>query len=221
MIILKDNSRLILVQKNNLDQKLETAMGKYWNEITMVNIETALQKVTTINLQENLSPEIKEKFHPKRISLNQKEAVRELLNCTGIDYISDAIISFPVGTIMVNVKLLKIPRPGKLDLVVESGEIYGSALESIKKEGYELLSLPLGDTIRKMAIKLFSNLGIKVVEEPSFTNDTTKKTVIIPGVYIENATRKILLAEKQLDLETSEFMKRQGIILLYAIAPKN
>jgi len=220
MIILKDNSRLILVQKNSRDKKLETAMNKYWKEITVVDIETALKNVRTITSQENIFPEMEERLHPQ-ISLDHNRGIRELLNYTGIDYISDAVISFSVGTIRLTVKLLKIPRPGHSHLVVETGDIYGSALDSIRKEGYEVLALLPGETTREIAIKLFSNLGIDVVEEPSFINAVAKKTIIIPGIYIEHTTRKLLLAEKHLDLEASEFLKRQGIILLYGITPKS
>lgn len=220
MIILKDNSRLILVQENRRDEKLETAMNKYWKEITVVDIETALKNVTTITSKENIFPKMEERLHPQ-ISLDHNMAIRELLNYTGIDYISDAVISFSVGTIRLTVKLLKIPRPGLSHLVVETGDVYGSALDSIRKEGYEVLALLPGETTRQIAIKLFSNLGMDVVEEPSFINAVVKKTIIIPGIYIEHTTKKLLLAEKLLDLKTSEFLKRQGIILLYGISPKS
>jgi hypothetical protein len=220
LIVLKDGSKLVMVGQNNRDRQLEAAMEAHWKDMTFVEKETALQTVPPLTGSAANSGETKaDESNPRQISVDHTTAVRQLLRHTGVNYISNAVISLNLGGIELDVTVGKIPRQRRSDLIVELGDVYGFALEQIRKLGYEVISLSPMDTTRDMAMKLFSNLGITVVEDPAFICTIEKRTVTIPGLYITGAPRnqKILVAEQHLDRVTINFLKQKQIKILYTI----
>jgi hypothetical protein len=220
LIVLKDGSRLVMVGQSNRDRQLEATMGAYWKNLTFVEKETALQTVPPLTGSADNSGETQaDEYDPRQISADQTIAVRELLEHTGIDYTPDAVISLNLGGIEIDVKVGKVPRQGRSDLIVELGNVYGFALEQIREQGYEVISLSPRETTRDMAMKLFSNLGITVVEDPAFISTLEKRTVTIPGIYLTGAPlkQKIMVAEQHLDRVTINFLKQKQIKVLYTI----
>ncbi|MBI9091474.1 MAG: hypothetical protein JEZ12_19860 [Desulfobacterium sp.] len=222
LIVLKDGSRLIIVDQNTRGRSMEAALGEYWNNLTFVGVETALQAAPPVTGRTD-TPEATTtgESNPGLISMDHATAVRELLEHTGVNYITDAVVSFTIGGVKLDVRVGKIPRQGRSDLIVALGDVYGIALEHIRAQGYEILSLSPSETTRDMAIKLFSNLGITVVEDPAFISAIEEKTVTIPGVYLtgEPLKQKIMVAEQRLDRVTIDFLKQKQIKVLYTISP--
>ncbi len=222
LIILRDGSRLVMVDQNSRDRSIEAVLGAHWKDLTFVEMETAIQALPPLTGPAEPPGATKTgESDPKLISMDHTTAVRELLEHTGFDYISDAVVSFSVGGIELDVRVGKIPRQGRADLIVELGNVYGFALQHIREQGYEILSLTPSETTRDMAIKLFSNLGITVVEDPAFISAIEERTVTIPGVYITGAPlkQKIMVAEQRLDRITIDFLKQKQIKVLYTISP--
>ncbi len=220
LIVLKNGSRLVMVDQNSRDRQLEAAMGAYWKNITFVEKETALQTVPPLTGSADNPGKTKAgKSDPGQISMDHTTAVRELLEHTGVEYIPDTVITLNLGGVELDVRVGKIPRQGRSDLIVALGDVYGFALEQIREQGYEIISLSPRDTTRDMAIKLFSNLEITVVEDPAFISTLEKRTVTIPGIYITGAPRKqkILVAEQRLDRVTIDFLRQKQIKVLYTI----
>ncbi|MCP4114636.1 MAG: LysM peptidoglycan-binding domain-containing protein [Desulfobacteraceae bacterium] len=222
LIVIKDGSRLVMVRQNSRSPRLEAAMGAYWKNLTFIEMETALQTLATpTGPAHNPGKPKPGASAPGRISQDHPTAFRELLDHTGIAYISDTVISLNLGGIELDVKVEKIPRQGRADLIVELGDVYGAALDRIREQGYEILTLSPREKTRDMAMKLFPHLGIKVVEDPAFISPGEKRTVTIPGIYITGAPRKqdILVAEQRLDRVTIDFLKQKQIKVLYTIPP--
>lgn len=213
LIKFKNGSKTILVPEKNRYQTLEAAIRTFWSDVTLVEIKTALEAVAAPPSGEFPTGAQKEATR-HGIPLNHRLAAKSLLEHAGFDYTPDAAIGLALGTLDIDIKVGKIARPGKPDLFVEFGDVYGFALDRIHDKGYELISLLPNATTRQMIVKLFSGLGIHVVENPAFISTRTQRTVSIPGIYIPSAPREIMLLDGDPDLETANFLRDKKISLL-------
>ena len=212
LIEFKNGSRTIMVPEKNLYQTLVAAIRAFWSDVTLVEIKTALEAATAPSSAEVLSGQKETDSH--EIPLDHRLATKRLVEHAGFEYTPDAAIGLEVGTLDLDIKVGKISRQGKSDLFVEYGDVYGFALDRIHDQGYELISLFPYETTRQIALKLFTALGIQVVENPAFISTRTHKTVSIPGIYIPSSPREIMLLNGDPDLETADFLREKNISLL-------
>jgi hypothetical protein len=218
LIKFKNGSRTIMVPEKSLYQTLAAAIRAFWSDVTLVEIKTALEATAAPSSAEGLSGAQKATDNHE-IPRDHRLAAKRLVEHAGFEYTPDAVIGLEVGTLDLDIKVGKISRPGKPDLFVEYGEVYGFALDRIHDKGYELISLFPNETTRQIAVKLFTALGIQVVENPAFISTRTDRTVSIPGIYIPTTSGEIILLDGDLDLETADFLREKNISLLHMDLP--
>ncbi|MBF0235231.1 MAG: hypothetical protein HQK65_19685, partial [Desulfamplus sp.] len=147
---------------------------------------------------------------------DHKTAVKVLLDTTSYKYRPEKDISVSIGNITVQVSPGFISRDGRPDILIVFGDIYGSALESLKK-------LKLGDIVimsplltpMDVAKKLFSAIGASTTENPAFVNPTDNKTISLNGFYIKNRYKEIFITEKPMLLrEAFKYLTEKNITIL-------
>ncbi len=212
LIEFKDGSRAIMVRERSLYQTMAEAISAFWPEVTLVEIKTALEALGetpsagTLAGSENQS-------NSHEVPLDHRLVAKQLLECAGFNYTATDI-TLQVGALNLDIKVGKVTREQKPDLFIEFGDVYGFALDRLQDRGYELISLFPSETPRQIAVKLFTALGMQVVENPAFISSRTHRTVSIPGIYIPSGTREIMLLDGDPDLETADFLREKKISLL-------
>ncbi|MDY0219551.1 MAG: hypothetical protein RBR67_00235 [Desulfobacterium sp.] len=216
IIRFQNGTRIIMVPDRNHYREMEKTVRVYWPGATLVDLPRALETVTP-KAQDR--PGEKPPGNSQKTALNHRVTAAMLVKLAGFEYESDSVIRLQMDTLDLEIKVGKILRREKPDLLVEYGDVYGFALDLIHEQGYELISLLPGETMRELAVKLFTGLGIQVVENPAFISTRTYRTITIPGVYIPCPTGKIMLVDQGLDLETEEFLHHRSISILRTNLP--
>ncbi len=132
-----------------------------------------------------------------RVGHAHKDAARQLLEIAGYNYTPEKEISISIGNITVTVNPGIIKRDGKSDILLVFGDIYGSALESLKKtEHCQIIAISPLLTTMEVAKKIFSSLGASTTDNPSFVNPIDGKTVLINGMYVKADNRELFITPK-------------------------
>ena len=213
LIEFKDGSRAIMVRERNLYQAMAEAISAFWPEVALVEIKTALEALGETSSAGTLTGAEKESSSHEA-PLDHRLVAKQLLDCAGVTYTPDAAIHLQGEGLDLDIKVGKVSREQKPDLFIEFGDVYGFALDRLQDRGYELISLFPSETPRQIAVKIFTALGIQVVENPAFISSRTHRTVSIPGIYIPSAPREIMLLNGDPDLETADFLREKKISLL-------
>ncbi len=149
------------------------------------------------------------------IPSDQKDAVEKLMEVSNHPYTPDHPVTVSIGSVSINFNLGKIQRPEKSDLLVVFGDVYGSALDELKKQGAEVVLLSPLDTIWDIAGKIFKVLGVTTTKDPSLLISEINQVTTLPGLYIEDPVQAVFISKKNLDLETTAFLEEKHIKILY------
>ncbi|MDD9301534.1 MAG: hypothetical protein HUK40_03970 [Desulfobacter sp.] len=142
----------------------------------------------------------------------QKALVKALVSATPFSYEADAHFPILLKNIEMTVSLGRITHDNKPDLLVNTGSVYGMALELVKKNGYEILNLSPDLTFGETALMLFAKLGYTTWKNPSFNSNGRVET--ISGIYVNAQMEKYFITRTP-PLERAEsFLKNEGITLL-------
>lgn len=216
LIKFQNGTRIIMVPDRIHYRKMEETIRVYWPDVTLVNIHKALETLTP---SAHDLPGEKPPGNSRETAMDHRGRTAMLVKLAGFEYEPDSIIRLKMDTLDLEIKVGKILRREKPDLLVEYGDVYGFALDLIHEQGYELISLLPGETMREIAVKLFTGLGIQGIKNPAFISTWTYRTITIPGIYIPSPTREIMLVDQGLDLETEEFLRQRSISVLRTDLP--
>lgn len=194
----ENGTRILFVPETMSDNTDFTkTISSFWKKLKIMDIKQIIKEI-------NILPE------------NHEAALIELLKMTEFNYTSDSNISFALGDVNLNASVGKIPRKGKTDLLVNFGNIYGkTALEAIKAQGFEIISILPRETTMELALKLFTTLGFSTTDNPAFVSTRTRKSITISGLYVKLHDQNILLADQRIDSESTDFLKKNSIRVLY------
>lgn len=189
------------ITEASLDPDLVSTMKAYWKNIEFKKFNEVLSANSAFNAQTM-----------KDVPKSQEKLIRILLADTPYTYTPQ--VSFPVSfnKLQMTVSLGRITHDHAPDILVNLGNVYGSALERLQSQGYRILDLAPNLTFEETCIRLFSQLGFQVWKNPSFNVD--RKVKSIPGVYAEKGTKKLFLTRTPLFKSATTFLENEKIEII-------
>ncbi|MCG8685301.1 MAG: hypothetical protein MI892_10525 [Desulfobacterales bacterium] len=185
-----------------LDKDLVEAMKAYWQELRLQELDTALSRTALFLNKESMDD----------VPKSQKELVKRLLEITPYSYETEANFPVSLNKVDMTVSLGRITHEMSPDILVNTGSVYGIALEVIKEQGYKIINLSPDMTFEETCLLLFSELGYECWKNPSFNTEGRVET--IPGIYTSKETDRHFITRTPLLEKARSFLGDEGISLL-------
>ena len=152
-------------------------------------------------------------------SWDRKAFVKVFFTAIGWDYAQNVSIIFPYAGIQVQAVSNLISTPDGKELLVDFGDLYGDAIQSIEKTGFKIIQITEKDSMPTMIVRLLEAVDISYTHNPTFLAAKRPKTfnteVIIPGFLIENMKKsKVLIAAGPLHDRILQFLGEQRIKII-------
>jgi hypothetical protein len=150
---------------------------------------------------------------------NHKVFVSDFLGAMGYRYQPNETISFEYAGIPINAASNLATHNSGNSFLIDFGEFYGDAVQSIKKSGRNIIQVKNSDTLDVISARLFAAMGVSFTENPSFLaakrSAGHNTTLTIPGFLIDDAkTSETLLAMVPLHDGVVEFLANKGIKIM-------
>ncbi len=182
----------------SMDPDLVAAMKAYWTDLQFKKFSEVLNAKILFNIQTM-----------KDVPNSQESLIRILLAATSYSYEPQVFFPVSLNNVQITVSLGRITHDHAPDMLINSGSVYGRALDVLKKQGYRILDLPSDLTFEDVCTRLFSRLGYQVWKDPSFNADRRVKN--IPGVYAEKGKEKLFLTKTPLLKSATTFLENEKI----------
>ncbi|HCY85476.1 MAG TPA: hypothetical protein DHV36_10115 [Desulfobacteraceae bacterium] len=201
----KDGSKNLILPPDTppseFDQDLLAAMKAYWRDLRLRELDKAISELTG---------------HPKLsledIHLSGTPLFEKLLSPTAYTYKPDQKIPIVLNNINVTVTMGRIIHPNEPDLLVNSGSVYGKALEAIETQGYGILNLEPSMTTADICLQLFKKLGFATWKNPAFNTDNHVETIY--GILASKETLKIFIVRNEPSDRAKAFLTQENIHIL-------
>jgi len=204
----KDGEKKILIISpgdgtNSLGDDLVENIKLYWKQIKIQEIDKAISVADELGRSKaSLDDKV----------LNPGKLISKLLSVTKYPYVADENISFPMGEIEMGASFGRITREELPDILINTGSVYGLALEAIEKKGDHILTISPGMTMSELIITLFTSLGYSAWENPSFTSSGKVKT--IRGIYVTKGKEKLFFTRQKPTTTAISFLETEDIQFL-------
>jgi hypothetical protein len=103
-------------------------------------------------------------------------------------------------------------RKDTTDLLINFGNVYGTALEVLEKREFEIMSIPPRITVPELVKQLFARLGYATWNNPSFSTADTIET--LNGLYASRETDKLFVPNEALSQTARLYLKKENIKIL-------
>ncbi len=188
---------------SDFDQDLLRAMKDYWKEIQLEELNKALTRSSL--------------FTRKRLSLDevpksQNALIGKLISITPYTYKPNEKIPIVQNKIKMTIIMGRIIHPNEPDRLVNTGDVYGQALETIKTQGYDILNLSPDMSIGETSLLLFSKLGYDTWKNPAINENSKVETLY--GLYVSRGMEKYFIVRAQPSERANDFLTREGIEVL-------
>ncbi|WDP92122.1 MAG: LysM peptidoglycan-binding domain-containing protein [Desulfobacter sp.] len=184
-----------------LDRDLVTAMKDYWKGIRLRQLNQAIS-----------GHPIQEKNPMELRPVSFDKLIEALLGVTPYTYGGKAQFPITLKHIEMNVSLGRITHDAKPDILVNTGNVYGKALDILMEQGYEILDLSNAGTVNQAVLLLFSKLGYETWKNPSFY--TGGRVEDIQGVYVSKGSERTFITATTPQDNANTFLREEGIKLL-------
>ncbi len=206
-----DGSKILIISGKNVNAEMLEYVQAYWK-----GIKTQLISETTNKIKDRIKNFKKNKKLQKHsVTTEYKKTIEILLHQTDYDYIPDTKIPFTISNINLEASFGRVIRREEADLLINFGNVYGSALNALEKREFKIFSLTQEMTTLELARQLFSHLGYETWENPSFPNQETIQT--ITGLYAVKNQNKFFIFLKPLEQNALDYLKKENIKLISAI----
>lgn len=201
----KEGSKILIISGENVNNELLRSVQAYWKDIKIqLMSETIDELKNTITKKKSLKK--------SSIIFEFKKMIEILLSQTDYDYIPNAKIPFMVNQINLEASFGRVIREDTTDLLINFGNVYGSALEVLEKKEFEIISITPNLSVLELAGKLFSSLGYATWENPSFSTEEIVET--IDGLYAVKGHQKLFVPVKPVSRTALAYLEKENIKLL-------
>jgi hypothetical protein len=182
----------------SMDPDIVAAMKAYWKDLQFKHIRDVLQANARLGTRTM-----------KDVPESQESLIKTIL--AGTPYSYEPLVIFPVSlnAIQITVSLGRITHDHAPDILINSGSVYGSALDVLKHQGYRIIDLPTHLNFEETCIRLFSQLGYQVWKNPSFNAD--RKVKKIQGIYAEKGMEKRFFTRTPPFKRAADFLENEKI----------
>lgn len=182
----------------SMNPDLVAAMKAYWKDLQFKKFSEVLNAKILFKTQTM-----------EDVPNSQESLIKTLLAATSYSYEPQVFFPVSLNNVQITVSLGRITHDQAPDMLINSGSVYGRALDVLKKQGYRILELPANLTFEDVCTRLFSRLKYQVWKDPSFNADRRVKN--IPGVYAEKGKEKLFLTRTPLFKSATTFLENEKI----------
>ncbi len=151
-----------------------------------------------------------------------EKALEKILSFTKFHYIPNSKLSLLFHGIRININIGKIQlgkSANKKSILIDFGNIYGYALDIIKKRGMDIIVISPKEKFISSMFRVFTTLGASVTKNPVFVSNITKKPITIHGLYITGSSdimreNGFCITYRKPDEIITSFLNRKNIKLL-------
>ena len=145
--------------------------------------------------------------------------VSRLATAIGCRYTPNVSITFPYAGIQVRAVSNLIMADNGKELLVDFGDLYGDAVESIKRTGFHIVQIQKPVSFHALIENLLRELGVSYQHNPVFRAASRtgpfNTMLTVPGFLIENqGGSKILIALSALHDRLVQFIAERQIALV-------
>lgn len=194
-----DGSKILIVSGENVNDELLEYVETYWKDLKTQLISETIDK---LKKDSETNPK-------KNITTEYKKIIETLLSQTGYEYIPNARIPFMLNNIKLEASFGRVLRKDTTDLLINFGNVYGTALEALEKREFEIISITPKLTTIELSKKLFSHLGYSTRINPSFF--TGEAVESINGLYAAKEKDKVFIPFKPLSDTAIDYLKKEKI----------
>lgn len=147
----------------------------------------------------------------------QKDFVQGLARALKFAYAPNVAVTFPYAGIQIQGYGNLVSTPAGNEILVDFGELYGDAVDAIRKSGLPVVQISPEDTYPAIAAKLLAGLGEHFTENPSFAvarrPTAFNTTITILGLmHIQTESNKqTLLSTAALHPAITDLLSADGI----------
>ncbi len=196
-----DGSRILIMTGNNLNAELLEHIQIYWKDLKTQLLSKAIEQIKR--------RKISRKAEKSSSAEEQKEIVSKLLAHTDYEYIPSVIIAFTIENMNLEAEFGKIFRPYETDLLINFGNVYGSAIKALEKNRYSIFSVNPKTNSLELAKQLFLSLGYTTWNNPSFAYQ--KKIKKINGLYVSKNNNKLFISIELLNMDIKKYLTEKNI----------
>jgi hypothetical protein len=147
---------------------------------------------------------------------DKKEFVRELAEAMGYRFTANVDISFPYAGIQIRALSNMLSSGQGNELLIDFGDLYGDAIESIKTSGLKVVQIFAEDDPSAIVKKILSGMSAAYSEDPAFMAadrpERYNTSIKISGFLVEQTpSGKILFSSASLHHKIAEFLESTGL----------
>jgi len=199
-----EGSKILIISGENVNDELLKTAQAYWKDL---KIQLMSDTIDTLKRIEKEKPQQK-----PNITNTYRKVVEKLLYQADYDYVPDARIPFRVNNIDLEASFGRVIREETTDLLINFGNVYGSALEILEKREFKIISITSKLSLLELINKLFSNLEYTTWENPSFSTGETIESV--SGLYASRGKDKFFIPTESLSQNAIAYLEKENIKIL-------
>lgn len=203
-VIETDDSKILIISGENVNDELLKIVQTYWK-----NLKIQLMGETIESLK---NARDKKLIKTNNIIAEYKKIIEILLSQTKYDYIPDAKIPFSLNNINLEASFGRIIREDTTDILINFGNVYGSALEILEKKEFKIISVKPKFTTLELVKTIFMHLGYETWNNPSFPAGETIER--IEGLYASRGKEKVFIPVKQMNNRAVSYLIKEEIKIL-------
>jgi hypothetical protein len=146
----------------------------------------------------------------------QKEFVKSLVPALDLTYSPDIRITFPYAGIQVKAAANLISTGDGKEFLVDFGDLYGDAVDAIRKTGLRIIQVAAEESFRAVAAKILAALESNYVENPTFLAAERPSqyniAVTIAGLlYHPSEEKRLFLSGARMDRAVTDLLSAKGV----------
>jgi hypothetical protein len=197
-------SKILILSDETMNAAILKKVKAYWKNLKIQLMSDIMDKQPTAA---GMSP-----LKKRNVTTEYKQLIQVLLSQTDHDYVPHAKIPFSINHIHLEASFGRVIRKEAADILINFGNVYGSALGVLEKKEFEIISIPPKFTAPELVRTLFSHLGYSIWENPSFLTDDTVENMT--GLYAAKAQNKLFIPMEPLSPAAIQYLKKEGINIL-------
>ncbi len=198
----KDGSKILILSGNTINRDLLEHIQAHWKNLRTQALSESLSKLKQ-------SQSIKSK---KNRVLELQKMITDLLRQANQEYHPNVKIPFTFNNIRLEARFGKIVRKETTDLLINFGNVYGSALDVLKKREFKIISITPKLSPLEVIDLLLSHLDYTTWANPSFFTGNAVES--IKGIYAVKKQKKLFIPIAPLSTNAVDYLKKENIKII-------
>ena len=218
-----ENHRVCITPIDSLAQRTSPAIVRYLEQHGII-VKEILRGKGELPVPHAIRPQDRESNLYTLETEDRNVFVRDLMTALGYPYTPNVIITFPYAGIQVKALSNLISTDQGTPVFVDFGDLYGDAIDAIKKTGFNVVQIRPGDDPSTALSDLVDAIGGRRIENPTILaaeRPVTYNTALtLTGLMVETRQKlKIFIPRQPLTAELVHFLSEKTIRVVQ-IAPE-